>query len=376
MKRWSLSLGSYFGTEVRIHATFLLLLLFFGWQAASYGGAGAAITMVAFILAMFTCVLLHEFGHVLAARRYGIKTPDITLLPIGGVARLERMPREPAQELIVAIAGPAVNVIIATLLFILRGLEPASAMELDLLHGSFTGRLMVWNLFMVAFNLIPAFPMDGGRVLRALLALFLSYGKATRIAASIGQGLAILAAMVALMNFGKNPMLLIIALFIFLSAGNEAAYVTDQESVQGLQVRDAMITDFRTLPHDARLADAVQLLLSGTQHDFPVLSMDGRLHGILTRKSLFKASAELKENAAERPAAEFAEPCEIMLDPTWSLADALDLLRTTNAPVLPVFGAGEQLIGLLTRENIAELIMIPSPILLAVLRCSQDSLQA
>src|SRR4051794_24760638 len=182
MRRWSFSLGTFGGTEVRLHATFVLLLVFFGWQTAMLGGAAAAIKMLALLVAIFSCVLLHEFGHVIAARRYGIHTPDITLLPIGGVARLERMPREPRHELVVALAGPAVNVVIGLTLLAWHGFQLPTYGERNLMAGSFSGRLMAWNFYMVAFNLIPAFPMDGGRVLRAFLAFFLDYVRATQIA--------------------------------------------------------------------------------------------------------------------------------------------------------------------------------------------------
>ncbi|HSJ00919.1 MAG TPA: site-2 protease family protein, partial [Verrucomicrobium sp.] len=168
MKRWSLHVATFGGTEVRIHATFLLLLAWIGLLAMRQGGGAAAIEAVAFLAVMFLCVLLHEFGHVIAARRYGIKTPDVTLLPIGGLARLERMPTKPQEELVVAIAGPAVNIAIAGLLFLWTRIVPTPSLAFDMVEGPFAVRLMVWNLIMVAFNMIPAFPMDGGRVLRAV----------------------------------------------------------------------------------------------------------------------------------------------------------------------------------------------------------------
>lgn len=356
MKRWSISLGTWLGTEVRIHLTFLLLLAFFGWQAAQYGGAAAAVDMTLLIVAVFTCVLLHEFGHVLAAKRFGIRTPDITLLPIGGLARLERMPRDPVQELIVALAGPAVNVAIVILLFVWRGFALSSPDELGLMRGSFSGRLMIWNVFMVAFNMIPAFPMDGGRVLRALLAMFLDYVKATRIAAVIGQAFAILGAMFALMNFGSNPLLLIIAIFIFMSAGNEAAQVSDQEAMRGLLVRQAMVTEFRSLPHTAVLRDAVQVLLAGTQHDFPVLDEAHAFKGILSRTRLISA---LADHGDLHPVGAVTEACDILLTPDQPLLDALEKLRLSGCPALPVLDpATQELLGLLTAENIGEMIMV------------------
>jgi Zn-dependent protease/CBS domain-containing protein len=356
MKRWSLSVGTYGGTEVRIHITFLMLLAFFAWDAMRRGGVSAAVEVLAFLIAMFTCVLLHEFGHVIAARRYGIRTPDITLLPIGGLARLERMPREPMQELIVAIAGPAVNVVIGLILLMFHGLVPFDEFMDELIRGSFTGRLMVWNFVMVGFNMIPAFPMDGGRVLRAVLAMFLDYGQATRVAATLGQGLAVIGAMVALLTPGYHLLPLLIALFIFMAAGQEAAYVTDQESMRGLRVRDAMVTNFRTLPHDAVLRDAVQLLLSGTQHDFPVLDENGVFRGMLGRTALISA---LAEHGAQHAVGTVTEPCETRLDPRHPLSEALEKLRASSCPALPVIDpVTGQLLGLLTTENIAEMIMV------------------
>jgi stage IV sporulation protein FB len=356
MRRWSFLLGTYGGTEVRIHATFLLLLAFLGWQSALVEGFAAAIGTLAFLVAIFTCVLLHEFGHVIAARRYGIHTPDITLLPIGGVARLERMPRKPSEELVVALAGPAVNVVIALGLFLGRGFTGIGGDLWDeLRQGSFAAKLMAWNVVMVVFNMIPAFPMDGGRVLRAILAFFIDYVKATQVAASIGQAFAVFGAMVALF-FAGNPLLLIIALFIFMGAGQEAAHVADQESIRGLRVRDAMVTNFQSLPHDAVLRDAVQFLVTGLQHDFPVLDERGGFRGMLSRTALISA---LAEHGASHPVSAVAQPCNIVLESRHQLNEALEKLRGSSCPALPVLdpltGA---LVGLLTTENVAEMIMV------------------
>ncbi|MCU0787797.1 MAG: site-2 protease family protein, partial [Verrucomicrobia bacterium] len=186
---WSFRLGRLFGVDVYVHFTFILLLGFIG---VAHGLAqrswDAALNGVLFFAGIFLCVLLHEFGHVLAARRYGIKTRDVTLLPIGGVARLERMPDKPAQELAVALAGPAVNVVIAAGLALGLGLgggwQPLAALSTT--GGNLFERLLFANLFLVAFNLLPAFPMDGGRVLRSLLAMRMSAVRATHIAATVG----------------------------------------------------------------------------------------------------------------------------------------------------------------------------------------------
>jgi len=224
---WSIRLGSLFGIPVYLHWTFLLLLGFVALaQGFAAGSLAAAVGGLVFVTAIFGCVVLHEFGHALAARRFGIGTRDVTLLPIGGVARLERMPRDPRQELWVALAGPAVNVAIAGLLGIWLALSgSAAAAGLSLSGGALTGRLLAVNLALVLFNLLPAFPMDGGRVLRALLARRTSYVEATATAARIGQGMAVVFGIVGLF---WNPMLVVIALFVWSGAGQEAAMVRRQ----------------------------------------------------------------------------------------------------------------------------------------------------
>lgn len=220
--RSSIKIASVFGTEVRIHLTFLLLLAWYWFRGYQIAGLSGAIQAVLFILALFACVLLHEFGHVFAARGFGIRTPDITLLLIGGVARLNRIPDKPWQEFVVAIAGPLVNVMIAAVLILvihgtggLHQIEQLESPRIELL-----AKLLAINVWLVLFNLIPALPMDGGRVLRALLAMAMPYPRATLIAARIGQGLAIA---FGIFGFFADPFLILIAYFVFVGAQQEAA---------------------------------------------------------------------------------------------------------------------------------------------------------
>src|SRR6059036_2032499 len=223
--KWSWKLATVAGIGLYVHATFFLLIAWVGVTYWLAGGSAAALSGIAFILALFACIVLHELGHALAARRYGIPTRDITLLPIGGVARMERMPREPKQELWVAIAGPLVNVGIAvTLALALLGIQLAHAKFLWS-QAAFLVPLFWANLFLIAFNLLPAFPMDGGRVLRALMARRLEYVRATRIAARIGQVMAVLFVVVGIYFWNKSPMLMLIGVFIFFGARNEAHIV-------------------------------------------------------------------------------------------------------------------------------------------------------
>src|SRR5574341_2076356 len=295
--KWSWKIGEFAGIGVYVHATFVLLLVWIGlssWlQGESVAGTLAA---VGFIMALFACVLLHEFGHALTAKKYGIKTRDITLLPIGGVARLERMPDDPKQELWVALAGPAVNVVIAAVLFV--GLQIATGFSslprLSLSEGSFAERLLMSNLTLVAFNMLPAFPMDGGRVLRALLATRMDYIRATQIAAGIGQGMALLFGFIGLFS---NPFLLFIALFVWIGAAQESAMVQIRTSLGGIPVSRVMQTNFATLSPQDKLSRVVELILAGSQHDFPVVE-DGHVVGILDRDTFIKALAEKGQSAS------------------------------------------------------------------------------
>ncbi len=358
--KWSFQLGTVAGTEVRIHLTFFILLAFVALQGMSEGrGAAGALDALLFVSAAFVCVLLHEFGHVTAARGYGIRTPDITLLPIGGVARLERMPEKPSQELVVAICGPLVNVAIAVAISTFLGLgmvlNPDFHFEQS---GRFWEKLMVWNLMMVAFNLIPAFPMDGGRVLRALLGFVVDYEKATRWAAGLGQGIAIVAGLWMLLTGSFSPVLLLIAFFVFMAAGQEAAAVSQRQVIQGLQAQDAMITDFRTVPEEATLRDVVELLLSGSQHDFPMTDADGSLVGMLSRQGLISA---LAEHGPYHPARLVVESCDARIPALMDLSQALAELDAASCPALPIFDPlSGRIIGLLTKENIGELLMVRS----------------
>ena len=357
--KWSFHITTIAGTQVRIHATFALLLAFVAWDAFAQGG-GLADTAeaVALVCSMFFCVLLHEFGHVTAARRYGIETPDITLLPIGGVARLERMPRKPAQELVVAVCGPLVNIVIAAVIGVIVGF-PKSLAPSVLLSDSlgFWHVLMGWNILMVFFNMIPAFPMDGGRVLRALLAMVVpDYAKATRWAATVGQAIAVLVVMSMVLSGKLQPMYMLIALFVFFAAGQEATVVEEQEAAGHLRVVDAMLTDFRTLPPNAVLREAVELMLAGSQHDFPVLNDDGSMLGLVTRRRLVTA---LADHGPGYPAQLIVERCEGTLDPLMPLPKAMDLLKLSGCHALPVIDpATDSIIGLLNAENIAEALIV------------------
>jgi Zn-dependent protease len=265
----SFAIGRILGSEIRIHLTFLLLL---GWVAISSwsnGGSGSALDSVLFIVSVFACVLLHELGHAVAARRYGIATPDITLYPIGGLARLARIPEKPSEEVVIALAGPAVNVAIAAILFVFGAQPTLDVNAFDSYGEAFFSRLLVVNLSLVAFNLIPAFPMDGGRVLRALLALRIGRPRATQVAARIGQILA-----VGFAGYGiyqGDFILVIIGVVIFLAATAESSQAAMRDIASRLSVDDAMIRVFAWLPPDATFAEAADAIVRTGQEELPIV---------------------------------------------------------------------------------------------------------
>ncbi len=360
--KWQWKLGNFAGIDVYVHATFLLLI---GWVGYSHWLENQlwseVLSGILFIIALFACVVLHEYGHALTARKYGIKTRDITLYPIGGVARLERMPEKPVEELWVALMGPAVNVVIAaalfTFLYLTNSLVPLS--DLTVASGSFLERLMMINISLVLFNLIPAFPMDGGRVLRAFLAMRMDYVRATQIAATIGQGMALLFGLIGL--FG-NASLLFIAFFIWIGASQEAGMTQMKNAISGIPVGRAMLTDYKSLSPRDTLARMSQLILSGSQHDFPVIDND-RVIGIVTRDDFIMAltrhgegiaiSAIMKKDLPEVDSYEMVE-------------NALMRIQESGVPALPVTHAG-QLVGIVTAENITEYLMIRSALKRAAL---------
>ncbi len=353
--KWSLKIGTFAGIGVYLHWTFALLI---GWIFMAHLAAGQttgeAVGGVLFILALFACVVLHEFGHALTAKRYGVQTRDITLLPIGGVARLERIPEKPMQEFWVAVAGPAVNVVIAALLFmillILNGAIQVPGVQW--FKGGFLAQLMWVNLFIVAFNMLPAFPMDGGRVLRSLLAVRMGRRRATVIAANIGQAMAILFGVV---GFFYNPFLVFIAIMVYLGAQAEASQVEMQSALEGMCVRDAMMTRFRTLSALDPLSRAVDELLAGSQHDFPVLD-DGSLVGVLRREDLIKAFVGGRHDAMVADV--MNRECEPVNEGD-ILISTLETMTRNQCPITPVMSAG-RIVGLLTMENIGELVMVSS----------------
>ncbi len=296
----SWELGSVSGIKLRVHWTFLLLPIWIYFSTIMAGsGIAAAATSVLFVLAIFGCVLLHELGHAMAARQFGIATRDITLLPIGGVASLERIPRKPLQELWIAVAGPLVNVAIATVIFLGLSFSPISVLPAA---GHFLGQLGLVNVVLVLFNMIPAFPMDGGRVLRSFLAMFMDYVQATNIAATVGQVCAVGLALLGL--FSGNVMLILVAGFVFLAARAENMFVSGQSSgIQFVPQSDSVVDespktlsqaegvwfrDDEAVPASLSVS-SVAAWLSSQRRDHCTVVDSGRIIGEITKTQLIAA---------------------------------------------------------------------------------------
>ena len=354
--KWSTLIGRFAGIDVYVHVTFLILLGWFAWiYWVQTGTIAGVLTGLTLILLLFACVLLHEYGHALTARRYGIETRNITLLPIGGLALLERMPTEPRQEIVVALAGPAVNVVIAIVIYLILSISGTSHLlsSVGLGQGGVLPSLLAANIMLVLFNLLPAFPMDGGRVLRAVLSMRTDRVRATRIAAQIGQALAVGLGILGLMG---NPFLILIAVFVWIGAAAEANAVEINDRLAGQPAGRAMITDFHSLAPQDTLSRAVELTLAGTQKDFPVLR-DGQAAGVLTQAALFNGL---------RAHGEYANVSLVMTDVHSAeinrpLDRLLEELQGSGARLVCITDGG-RLAGIVDLENITEYLRIQAAI--------------
>lgn len=349
--KWSWKIGRLAGIEVRVHATFFLLVTWVAWgNYAAQGSAQAALDGVLFIALLFGIVVLHELGHALTARRYGVATRDITLLPIGGVARLERMPDNPRHELAVAVAGPAVNVVLAAAL---AGV--GLALGIDLRPGAATNNLLaqlVWiNVALATFNMLPAFPLDGGRALRAFLAMRMPDVRATEVAATLGQSLAVVLGIVGL--FG-NVVLLLIAVFIWMGARAEVSAAQIKDVMSGLTAGQAAIRELHVMHPGDRVSTAVEHALHGFQRDFPVLER-GQIAGVLSNRALLSA---LSEDGRDLVIATVMEPNPAIVPSTMGLSKALETLQTAPCHCVLVVDDGGKLAGMLTVDAVGELVAV------------------
>ncbi|WP_373496410.1 site-2 protease family protein [Aquiflexum sp.] len=354
--KFSLLLGKYKNVKVFIHWTFSLLLL---WIIISNMRQGMPTMdifwIIIFVLALFFCVVLHEFGHALAAQKYGIQTKDIVLYPIGGVARLEKIPEDPKQELWVAIAGPLVNIglfLILSAILSFTGFDLENLEEVKINPSTMVLYLASANLILALFNLLPAFPMDGGRVLRAILAIRLPRAKATQIAGGIGQFLAILFVFFGLFN---SAILVLIGIFIFLGASAEVNHTQQESFLKGFKVKDALMMKFQIIGFDAPLAKAIEKLLNSQATHFVVVKDDVAI-GTLSRNEIIKGLKEGNENTLVEKVADFSP---LKIETEQDLDDAWRIMITGNKKVAFVIEDGNFL-GILDQENINEFVMVKS----------------
>jgi len=348
---WSITVARALGIPIRVHFTFLLLVVWFGFYGSRVGHRPAL--AVAFLLALFGCVVLHELGHAAMARRFGVRTREIVLYPFGGIARLDRVPTGQG-ELWIALAGPAVNLVLAVVLGLALSVAGADLLPGErLLAGvDLVRQLAFVNVGLALFNLLPAFPMDGGRVLRAALSLAMPAQRATEIAAAIGQGVAILFGLAGLID--GNYMLVFIGLFVFIGAMQENAFQRERSAVLGRSAGEAMVTRFETLAPQDSLDVAAEHLLATHQQDFPVVDAWQRVVGVLSRDRLLSG---LAQHGGRGAVLEVMDREPSFVAPADDLERVLQALRQKpGCPVLVHDGA--RLLGMVTLENVAEFIEV------------------
>ncbi len=367
----SLTLFKIFGIKVRVHWSFLLIIVYGAFMFRGRGDSlfEGALYGILVTLLLFVCVTLHEFGHALAAKYYDIKVPTITLLPIGGVASLERMPDKPYQELVIAVAGPVVNIVIAAFLFpivaFMVGMDMRNGAELQdllqwfrtMLQPGFVNLLiylLVTNLLLAIFNLLPAFPMDGGRILRAVLAMGMPYVNATRIAVFVGRLMAGLFAVWGIM--GGGIFLLLIAFFVYIGGSSELDAVRSRSILRKIPALRALTPAAVNLYTSERLSRAVDMIMSSHQTDYPVLNLSGQFVGVLTRDRLVNG---LRDTGAETRIVDVMLPAaEVPIcRPNEMLAEVWERMIQRNSRVVAVMEHGV-FSGLITFDDISEVIRV------------------
>jgi len=361
-----MTLFTIFGIEVRVHWSFILIL---AWGAFIYGGGAndpllGALYGVLVIVLLFVCVTLHEFGHALVAKYFKVNVPHITLLPIGGVASLERMPDKPLHEFLIAIAGPLVNFALAALLFLptlwsgaFAGLTTAQQLMARMQEptaSSLLLYLLITNIGLGVFNLLPAFPMDGGRVLRALLAFGISYVQATRIAVAVGRLMAALFALWGILN--GQIFLLLIAFFVYVGGGSEQEAVESRAVLRTVKARQALTRTAVSLYTSERVDRAVELIMNSYQTDYPVLDLGGRFVGVLTRARLIYGLKEIGPDARIVDVMVRAEEVPVC-SPNQDLAQIWELMAGGGSRVVAI-KEENQFLGLITIDDITEVFQV------------------
>ncbi len=341
---------------IRIHWSFILILgyvFYINFKAGN--NSHQIIWSLIYVLSIFLCVTLHELGHALAAKQYGIHTKSITLYPIGGIASIEKIPEKPIQELIVALAGPIVNVIISAILWTWIIFSPIEYtlddISIQIHTKNFLPNLATVNLTLAIFNLIPAFPMDGGRVFRSLLSLWIGRIQATYFAMLLGQ---ILSLLFIFAGFIYNPFLIFIGIFIFFGAAQEYQAIKYGNLLGNLKVQDALITQFSLLLPYHTLLDVIQIILNTHEKEFIVINSEKQPIGIMTRDILIQSLANYPK---QTPIQDLFQQNSIFFTPNTPLKEALHIIQTHSLAIVPVIYHGK-IVGVITLENILETMMI------------------
>ena len=348
---WSFRLGSVLGIPIRVHFTFLILLAVLSFSEASRSGASAGLGSLLFMVLLFSCVLLHELGHCVVARRFGVTITSITLYPFGGIAVLNEIPREPSREIQIAIAGPMVNFLIAAGLYLgIDILRPAPPLQLSSLDGAdLLASLFAANLSLGLFNLIPAYPLDGGRILRGILATRMPYLNATHWAARVGKGIGLLFVLGGILGWDlfQSWWLPVLGVFLYIMANSEEQATLLHGAMEGLSVKDLMITDYLSASPAETLSGVLSRSFHSFQEDFPVLR-DGNFLGVLTRGRLIEA---LREEARDQFVQGVTQPVHGWVSPTDPLREALKRMNAERVSLLPVMEEG-RMVGIVTLTGI------------------------
>lgn len=350
--KWSFQIGKLFGIPIRVHITFLLLLLFIGIVGSRQGGGSGAVFGMVSIIFIFICVVLHEVGHSLTAIHYGIEVKEIVLMPIGGVSRMEDIPEDPKKEIVISVVGPLVSFGLALVFFIIAKVtnQNTDIRALSLFSGNLVANLFWINLILGMFNLVPAFPMDGGRVLRGILATGMESLKATKIAVGVGQAFAIL-----LFFFGIffNWWMALIAIFIYLGAEGEERMVALRTTLGKSRVKMAMLTDVQTISPHQTVGDVLENICHGFQQDFPVVE-EGEVVGILTKETIFSTLHKHEKSTLVR---DVMQKDFISTTEDAPLSDIFKKMTAEKLSVVPVM-RGKELRGMINIEQIGKYHMI------------------
>lgn len=354
MKR-KLKLGQIAGINLYVHWTFLLLILYIVYINYRAGNSTVStIWSVVFILTIFITVLLHELGHALTAKRFKIKTIDITLLPIGGIAHIESIPEKPIEELLITLAGPAVNIALAIITYFFITIPDSQELIIQLTKGvnadNFFLTFFLVNIWLAIFNLIPAFPMDGGRILRAILAMIFPRTTATLIAARIGQ---VIALGFIVLGFYSNPFLIFIGIFIMISAQLESDFTQSKSLLQGYFVKDVIMKDYKSLDKNDIVKTAVIRLLDSQIKNFIVTDKNEPV-GTLNRDEIIKALSQFGEDVTIE---DVMNKNITFLNSESPLEKVYEISQQSKSNIMPVV-ENNQIIGIVDMENILEFLLI------------------